>query len=158
MCVDCGAAQFYPKVTCTTCGSSELGWEEASGKGTLHTYTVARRATHPAFEGAGPYVVAVVELAEGPRVTTNIVECDLEDIRVDMAVELIWDEPGEDGICLPLFRPASTRPRWPARNRNAQLRMNPLHGPPCRYRCALSRSLAEQAPGLLAMILANSSS
>lgn len=105
-CADCGAAQFYPKVTCTSCGSENLGWEEASGKGTLHTYTVARRATHPAFEGAGPYVVAVVELAEGPRVTTNIVECDLDDIRVDMPVELIWDEPGDDGICLPLFRPA----------------------------------------------------
>ena len=105
-CAACSAAQFYPKATCTTCGSSELAWEAASGRGTLHTFTVARRATHPAFDGIGPYVVAIVELAEGPRVTSNLVECDLDDVRIGMSVELCWDDPDADGISLPLWRPA----------------------------------------------------
>jgi uncharacterized protein len=104
-CTSCSTAQFYPKATCTTCGSSELAWEAASGQGTLHTFTVARRATHPAFEGAEPYVVAIIELAEGPRVTSNLVECDLDDVRIGMEVELCWDAPDADGISLPLWRP-----------------------------------------------------
>ena len=105
-CRACGTAQFYPKTTCTTCGSVELDWEDASGQGTLHTFTVARRATHPAFEGAEPYVVAIVELAEGPRVTGNLVDCGIDDVRIGMAVELGWDEPDADGISLPLWHPA----------------------------------------------------
>lgn len=105
-CPACGNAQFYPKATCTTCGSDELDWEAASGRGTLHTFTVARRATHPAFEGSEPYVVAIVELAEGPRVTGNLVDCPVDDVRIGMAVELGWDEPDADGISLPLWHPA----------------------------------------------------
>jgi uncharacterized protein len=105
-CASCSTAQFYPKVTCTTCGAQELTWEEASGRGTLHTFTVARRATHPAFEGAEPYVVAIVELAEGPKVTSNVVECDVDAVRVGMQLDLCWDDPDVDGLCLPLWRPA----------------------------------------------------
>ena len=73
---------------------------------TLHTFTVARRPTHPAFEGTEPYVVAIVELAEGPRVTGNLVDCAVDDVHVGMAVELVWDEPDDDGIRLPLWHPA----------------------------------------------------
>jgi uncharacterized OB-fold protein len=105
-CRACASAQFYPKVTCTTCGSSDLDWEAASGRGTLHTFTVARRPTHPAFEGTEPYVVAIIELEEGPRVTSNLVECPLDEVRVGMAVELVWDEQNADGIRLPLWQPA----------------------------------------------------
>ncbi len=105
-CPSCGNAQFYPKTTCTTCGSEHLDWEAASGQGTLHTFTVARRATHPAFEDAEPYVVAIVELAEGPRVTGNLVDCNVDDVRIGMPVELSWDEPDADGISLPLWHPA----------------------------------------------------
>jgi uncharacterized OB-fold protein len=105
-CRACGAVQFYPKTTCTTCGSGALDWEAASGRGTLHTFTVARRATHPAFEGSDPYVVAIVELAEGPRVTGNLVDCPVDDVRIGMAVELVWDDQDGDGIRLPLWRPA----------------------------------------------------
>lgn len=105
-CPRCKSAQFYPKATCTTCGSADLDWEAASGQGTLYTFTVARRATHPAFEGAEPYVIAIVELAEGPRVTGNLVDCAVDDVRVGMAVELGWDEPDADGIRLPLWHPA----------------------------------------------------
>jgi uncharacterized OB-fold protein len=106
-CGACRAAIFYPKSTCPSCGSVELGWEDASGRGVVHTFTVARRPTHPAFAGDEPYVVAVVELAEGPRVTTNIVGCAAEDVRVDLPVEVTFEEAGPDGIALPLFRPAT---------------------------------------------------
>ena len=71
----------------------------------MHTFTIARRATHPAFEGEGPYAVAIVALEEGPHMTTNLVDCDLDALRIDQAVELVWDEAGEDGYRLPLFRP-----------------------------------------------------
>lgn len=105
-CAACGHVQHYPRPTCTACGATELTWRPISGRATVHTYTVARRPTHKAFDGADPAVIAIVELAEGPRVTTNIVDCDPDAVHVDMAVELCWDEPGPDGIRLPLFRPA----------------------------------------------------
>ena len=105
-CLRCNSVQFYPKATCTTCGASELDWQPASGKGTLHTYTIARRSTHPAFAGSEPYVVAIVELEEGPRVTGNVVDCDVDDVRIGMPLELAWDEPDEEGISLPLWHPA----------------------------------------------------
>ncbi|MCU1504066.1 MAG: hypothetical protein JWM12_3420, partial [Ilumatobacteraceae bacterium] len=73
-CRACAAAQFYPRATCTNCGSLELDWEAASGQATVHTFTVARRATHPAFAGEEPYVIAIVELAEGPRTTGNLID------------------------------------------------------------------------------------
>lgn len=104
-CTGCGRAQFYPRPTCTTSASTTLDWEPASGAATLHTFTVARRATHPAFDGTEPYVVAIVELAEGPRVTGSVVDCDVDDVRVGMPLELIWDEPGEDGFRVPLWAP-----------------------------------------------------
>ncbi len=85
--------------------STNLDWEPASGAATLHTFTVARRATHPAFDGADPLVVAIVELAEGPRVTGNVVDCDVDDVRVGMPLELVWDDAGDDGFRLPLWAP-----------------------------------------------------
>jgi uncharacterized OB-fold protein len=103
-CGACRAAIFYPRVNCTRCGSQDLAAEEASGRGTVYTFTVARRPTHRAFAEAGPYVIAIVELAEGPHVTTNVVECDPDDVRIGMAVELVF-APEVDGIALPLFRP-----------------------------------------------------
>lgn len=105
-CASCGQAIFYPRVNCTRCGSTELGSEDASGAGTVYTYTVARRPTHRAFADAGPYVIAIVELAEGPHVTTNIVDCDPDEVRIGMAVEVTFAEE-VDGVALPLFRPAS---------------------------------------------------
>jgi uncharacterized OB-fold protein len=105
-CASCGHTQLYPRATCTSCSSTDLGWVPASGRATLHTFTVARRATHPGFDGAEPYVVAIIELAEGPRITGNVVGCPVDDVRVGMSLALMWDEPGEDGIRLPLWRPA----------------------------------------------------
>jgi uncharacterized OB-fold protein len=105
-CPACGNVQLYPRATCTSCGATELDWAPAGGTATLHTFTIARRPTHPAFDGAEPYVIAIVELAEGPRITGNVVGCPPEEVRIGMPLALTWDEPGEDGIRLPLWRPA----------------------------------------------------
>lgn len=105
-CDTCGAVIFYPRVNCPECGSRTLSAIDASGRGEVYTFTVARRPTHRAFADAGPYVIAIVELEEGPHVTTNIVDCDPDDVTVGMAVELTFDTPDE-GPPLPLFRPAA---------------------------------------------------
>jgi len=103
-CNACAEAIFYPRTNCTACGSTDLAWEQASGQGTVYTYTVARRPTHRAFAEVDPIVLAIVELAEGPHVTTNIVDVDPDDVRIGMAVELVF-EPESDGIAIPVFTP-----------------------------------------------------
>ena len=103
-CGSCKAATFYPKLNCPSCGSTDLADLDASGRGTLFTYTIARRPTHGAFAEAGPYVIAIVELDEGPHVTTNLIECDPEDVTIGMAVEVTFADE-VDGVALPLFRP-----------------------------------------------------
>lgn len=104
-CAGCRSAIFYPRPACPHCGGGELAWEAASGAATVHTFSIARRPTHPKFTGDEPYVVAIVELAEGPHVTTNIIECDPDDVRIGMAVQLVFDAVGDDGYALPFFRP-----------------------------------------------------
>lgn len=105
-CASCSTTIFYPRVNCGACGSTDLTNEEASGRGSVFTYTVARRPTHKAFADAGPYVIAIVELEEGPHLTTNIVECDPDDVTIGMEVEVIFADERK-GIALPLFRPSS---------------------------------------------------
>jgi uncharacterized OB-fold protein len=70
----------------------------------VFTYTVARRPTHPAFAERVPYVIAVVELAEGPKLTTNIVEIDPDDVTIGLAVEAAFEDVGD--VTLVNFRPA----------------------------------------------------
>ncbi len=105
-CEACGAYVFYPRHNCTACGARALEWVKAGGTGTVFTYTVARRPTHPGFADRVPYVIAVVELDEGPRMTTNLVDCSPEDVSIGMRVEVVFG-PLEDGLRLPYFRPAA---------------------------------------------------
>ena len=104
-CRSCDEWIFYPRPCCVRCGGTELDATAASGRGTIYSYTVARRATHPAFRDRVPYVIAIVELAEGPRLTTNLVECEVDAVAIGMPVELTF-EPELLGIALPLFKPA----------------------------------------------------
>jgi uncharacterized OB-fold protein len=101
-CVPCGARQHYPRAICTTCGATELSYDEASGRGVVYSHTTVARAPHPAF--TPPYVVAMVRLDEGPVLLTNIVGCAPEDVRCDMPVTLAWEDL-PDGRKLPLFAP-----------------------------------------------------
>ena len=83
----------------------ELEWVPVIGRGKVYTYTGVRRAMIPAFQADAPYVFAIVELDEGPRVPTNIVNCEIEDVRVDMPVQASYDDVTAE-ITLLKFEPA----------------------------------------------------
>ena len=85
--------------------SEDLEWVSVSGRGTVYTFTIVRRAMIPAFQAEVPYVFAIVELEEGPRLATNIVRCDPESVRVDMPVKAHYDDVTEE-ISLLKFEPA----------------------------------------------------
>ena len=106
-CASCGHRPFPPHANCERCGSSDLIWQAASGTGTIYTYTVSYRPPHPVFRDQTPLVVAVVELAEGPKLMTNIVDCDPENVEVGMAVEVAFEKIDESEITLPVFKPAN---------------------------------------------------
>lgn len=103
-CNSCGANIFYPREVCPECLSSNLEWIKVSGKGTVYSYTIAQAPTHPAFAEDVPYVIAIVELTEGPHITTNIVGCKPEAVRVGMPVEATF-EAVTPAITLIKFRP-----------------------------------------------------
>jgi uncharacterized OB-fold protein len=103
-CRDCHKYIFYPRLVCPFCLSDNLDWVTASGKGKVYSYTVVRRAMHPAFREDVPYVLAIVELEEGPRLTTNIVGVVPEEVRVDMPVQAAYDDVTPD-LTLLRFEP-----------------------------------------------------
>jgi uncharacterized protein len=102
-CTSCHQFQFYPRSLCAQCaGATE--WVEATGRGTLYTYTVIRQNRSAAFSSLSPYTVGIVELDEGVRMMSNIVECDIEDLYVDMPLEAVILKAAED-VGLPFWRP-----------------------------------------------------
>jgi hypothetical protein len=74
--------------------------------GTVYSFTVNHRAPHPGFIGMTPFVTAIVALAEGPRMMTNIVDCDPETVAINMPVEVTFDDVTGD-VTLPMFRPVA---------------------------------------------------
>lgn len=104
-CISCSSYVFYPRYLCPVCGASDLRWVRASGRGTVFTYTVAFRPTHPAFAERGPYVIAVVELEEGPKMTTNIINVEPAAVAIGMEVEATFEDVGD--VALVYFRPVS---------------------------------------------------
>jgi uncharacterized OB-fold protein len=90
-CASCGDFVFYPRPHCPSCLSADLGWVEVSGHGKVYSYTIVRRAMNPAFGADVPYVYAIVELEEGPRLMTNVVNCAIEAVQVGMAVKAVYD-------------------------------------------------------------------
>ena len=98
-CTACGERHHYPRAICPFCGSDRTEWTEASGRGTVYSYSVLRRAPIP-------YAIAYVTLAEGPTMMTNIVDCDLDAIRIGQAVRVVF-KPTEDGPPVPMFAPAA---------------------------------------------------
>ena len=107
-CGDCNQAYFYPRDICPHCFSRNTSWIQASGKGTLHTFAIVHRAPTPAFRDDAPFVVAMVDLEEGVRMPTNLVEVepDPANITIGMAVEVIFEDI-TDEIALPKFKPAN---------------------------------------------------
>ncbi len=103
-CSRCNEYQFYPRGICAHCWSNDIGWVESSGKGTVWTYTVTYQNRTPGFAD-GPYVLALVELDEGVKMFTNIVDCDVAQVRIGMAVEVTFVKANEQ-ITVPYFKPA----------------------------------------------------
>lgn len=103
-CSGCGEYQFYPRALCASC-AGETEWVEASGRGTLHTYTVIRQNRSRAFAGLSPYVVGIVELEEGVRMMSNIVDCDLDALEIGMPLEVVILKATDD-VGLPFWRPS----------------------------------------------------
>lgn len=103
-CEDCGSLVFYPRAHCTNCGSAALTWHEASGRGTVYTFSVVRQSYHPFFRSKAPYAVAWIDLEEGPRLVSNVIGIDVEELRIGMHVVVDWE--AHDELSVPLFRPA----------------------------------------------------
>jgi uncharacterized OB-fold protein len=103
-CAECGARQFYPRQVCATCGTTPE-WEQASGDGVVHTFTIVRQNGAKPFSGELPYVVAIVELAEGPRMMGNVTGCAPEDVTVGMPVRA-YAVKIEDEVAVPFWEPA----------------------------------------------------
>ena len=102
-CGDCGRAHHYPREFCPYCWSEAVTWEDASGRATLYTWSVVHRNDLPSFGARTPYVAAMVDLAEGPRMSTEVVEAGEDEdglLRMGMELEVAF----RDGV--PVFRPA----------------------------------------------------
>ena len=108
-CRACQSFYWYPRDFCPTCFAWDIEWRQASGRGKIYTFAIQHRAWHPAWADEVPYVTALVELEEGPRLFTNIVGIDPDPkiLRCDMPVEVVFDDVSEE-ISLPKFRPVAT--------------------------------------------------
>jgi uncharacterized protein len=102
-CQDCEHLIWYPRAICPKCASMRTDWLEVSGRGSVYSYTVNHRG-EGAYQGSPPFVLAYVELDEGPRLMTNIVEASAADLAVGMPVEVVFHDTGQ-GAALPRFRP-----------------------------------------------------
>ncbi len=98
-CGACSRHHWYPRSICPLCGSDDTRWEPASGRGTVYAVTVTYKA------GPLPYALAYVRLEEGVTLMTNIVDCDLEAVRIGDPVQVTF-KPCEGGHAVPMFRPA----------------------------------------------------
>ncbi len=99
-----GHVFYYARTHCPECLSNEWEWFEASGKGRLYSYTVARRPQSPDFAEDVPYIIAAISLAEGPRMTSLLVDADPDNVVMDGPVEVTWQDVSDE-ISMPYFRP-----------------------------------------------------
>jgi uncharacterized OB-fold protein len=101
-CRSCGEFWFPPSARCRHCLSHNFAWEEVSGQGRIYSFVVYHRHYHPAFEDELPYVVAIIELDEGPRLLSNIVGGPSQDVRCDLPVRAVFEDGGH-GTNIPKF-------------------------------------------------------
>jgi uncharacterized OB-fold protein len=97
-CTACHQPHHYPRTLCPFCFSDRTEWREASGQGTIYSYSVMRRVPVP-------YAIAYVTLPEGVTMLTNIVDCDLDALRIGQAVKVVF-KPTDGGPPVPMFTPA----------------------------------------------------
>lgn len=105
-CKACGELHFMPRHLCPVCWSDRLEWVDAKGTGSVHSFTIVRRASDPAFAALVPYAVALVDLDEGPRMMANIVGTDALAVKIGDRVQVTFEDRG-DGAMLPQFSRAA---------------------------------------------------
>ena len=103
-CLSCRAIRYPPRPMCAECNSLETEWVPASGRGSVYSYTVTHQALHPTLVDRIPHVVILVELEEGVRITSNILDCQVSDVYIGLPVEVVLDQV-TDEVTLPKFRP-----------------------------------------------------
>jgi uncharacterized OB-fold protein len=103
-CTTCGRHRLPGRERCVDCWFEESEWVQASGRGKLYSFGVMHQQYHPAFADIIPYHFALVELEEGPRLVTNIVDCPNDELRTDMPVEAVFDDVSEETTLI-RFRP-----------------------------------------------------
>jgi uncharacterized protein len=108
-CEACGQYWFPPSQSCPHCQSANFTWTPVSGRGKVFSFVTYHRVYHPAFAKEVPYVVALVELEEGPRLLTNIVGVPADAVTCDMPVQVTFDDYG-DGVSVPKFVPSKAAP------------------------------------------------
>ena len=99
-CTACAMFQFYPRLRCIHCGEA-VEWTRASGEGRVYSYTVVHRAAHEAFASQVPYVVALIDLAEGPRMMSRV-RVSPDEVRIGLAVRVAFDRVSDEAT-LPVF-------------------------------------------------------
>jgi len=104
-CGDCGVVQHRPRGVCATCLSNSIEHFVASGLGHVHTFSIVRQNQMPGFREAVPYVIAYIELDEGPQILSNVVGCDPESVEIGMRVKADFVRTGDE-LGVPRFVPA----------------------------------------------------
>jgi len=104
-CKQCGHRFMYPREMCPNCMAFDLEWVKVAGKGRLYSFGVTRQPAHPSFNDVVPFIFALVQLDEGPRIITNLVDCAIEDAYVEMPVEVTYDDVTPE-FTLVKFKPA----------------------------------------------------
>lgn len=102
-CEDCHRQIFYPRILCHHCGSTNVSYREHSGEGEIYSFTVVHRTRHPAFKEKVPYVVAIIDLAGGGRMMSNIIDCNPDDVKIGDRVKVTFTDI-TDSTTLPHFK------------------------------------------------------
>ena len=103
-CNTCAELFFYPRERCPGCLSSDLDWETVSGNGRVYSYTVVHQPAHRGFRDDAPYVYAMIQLDEGPRMVSNLVDCPVDEVKIDMPVTADFDDVTAE-VTLVKFKP-----------------------------------------------------
>ncbi|MBT5298580.1 MAG: Zn-ribbon domain-containing OB-fold protein [Rhodospirillaceae bacterium] len=101
-CDECGIYRFYPRPLCPDCASDQATWTEVSGQGSVHTFTIVHRAPNKEFQAITPYVIALIDLDEGPRMMANILGNDAIEVAIGDRVRVIFEER-DGGARVPQF-------------------------------------------------------
>ena len=102
-CADCGRVRHYPRPVCDACLSMEVEWAEASGRGTVYSWTETHHPFHAGFRGETPYILVTVDLDEGVRMHSRLIDASIDELRLGLPVEVVYMD-ATDEVTLPLLR------------------------------------------------------